>query len=443
MPTLGGPTQKLIEDIDSAVSFSPDGRRFAFARFHAATLTLELRTANADGSGEELFTQLPGYAWGCFLPQPAWSPDGRSIAIPFRGTLTPGRSSLYAIDVVTRKASEIYSGSGCIGHPAWTPDNTLIFSRQGELMVNVNNDRTVGVRHLVGYGGTLGGQMSVSHDGKTAVATGDQSSSKGLWVVPFQHASVATQIVSGEAPLSSVDELVDGRILVTKSDSSIWTAKADSSDWQRLANVHGAALACGQFVVVKTDDDSLVRFNADGTNARTLVSAPAKTATCSLKGDAVFYVAPGQPQQIMRVAIDGGSPVAIAKIHEGMPITLRISPDGNFVAYTFYNGSKPGTRFSVSVLRASDGTPVNAIADAKMGAWSFYWAPDSKALDYISAQDELADVWEQPLTGEAPIQITHFGSGEVSDFHWSRNGKRLLVVWGSPSDDVVLLSGLQ
>src|SRR5258707_9564132 len=97
----------------------------------------------------------------------------------------------------------------------------------------VNNDRIGGVRHLVGYGGTLGGQMSVSHDGKTAVATGDQSS-KGLLVVPFQPASLATQIVSGEAPLSSVDELVDGRILVTKSDSSIWTAKADSSDWQTL-----------------------------------------------------------------------------------------------------------------------------------------------------------------------------------------------------------------
>jgi DNA-binding winged helix-turn-helix (wHTH) protein/Tol biopolymer transport system component len=447
MPALGGPTQKLIEDIDSSVSFSPDGRRFVFARFRAATSTLELRTANADGSGEELFTEFPGYALGCFLPRAAWSPDGRTIAIPFRGTLTARQSSLYAVDVASRRVEEVYSGSGCIGHPAWTPDKALIFSHAGDLWMVLprkllEKGRIGGIRRLAGYGGSLAEQMDISRDGKTAVATGDQSS-KGLWVVRVQPVSSAKQLISGDVALSSVDELIDGRVLVTKDDSTIWTTKVDSSDWQRLANVRGSAMSCGQFVVVRTDDGSLVRFSADGTGGKALARGPAKTPTCSLRGDAVFYVTPDQPQQVMRVPIEGGNPVTIAKIREGVLVTLRISPDGNFLAYAFYNGSKPNTRLSLSVLRASDGGLVNAIEEAKLGAWDFYWSPDGKALDYVSAEDEWTDVWEKPLAGGEPKRITHFGSGEVSDFRWSRDGKRLLVVWGPTSDDVVLLSGLQ
>jgi Tol biopolymer transport system component/DNA-binding winged helix-turn-helix (wHTH) protein len=447
MPALGGPTQKLIEDIDSPVSFSPNGQRFVFARFRAATSTLELRMANADGSAEELFTQFSGYAWGCFLPKAAWSPDGRTIAVPFRSTLTPGQSSLYAVDVATRKLEEVYSGSGCIGHPAWTTDKTLIFSREGELLVisgtkTGEKHRIGGVRRLVGYGGSVGEQIDLSRDGKIAVATGDQSS-KGLWVVPVEPVSAAKQLISGDASLSSVDELVDGRILVTKSDSSIFTAKPDSSDWQRLANVRGLAMGCGQFVVVWTDDDSLVRFNAEGTGGRTLVRGPVKTPTCSLMGDAVFYATQDQPQQVMRVALEGGNPVTVAKIQEGVLETLRISPDGNSLAYTSYNGSKSKTRFSVTVLRASDGGIVNTIEEAKIGAWDFCWSPDGKALDYVSAEDGWTDVWEKPLAGGEPKRMTNFGAGETSDFHWSRDGKRLLVVWGPTSDDVVLLSGLQ
>jgi len=452
MPALGGPTQKLIEGIDSPVSFSPDGRRFAFARFRAATSTLEVLTADADGSKEELFAQFSGYAWGCFLPKAKWSPDGRTIAVAFRGTLTPGRSSLYALDVASRRAEEVYSGGGCIGHPVWTPNKALIFSREGDLWMVMNaansnkKDRTDGARRLAGYGGHLGEQLDLSRDGNTAVATGDQSS-KGLFVVPgavpLQPVPPTRQIISGDASLSSIDELMGGRILVTKDDGSIWTTRADGGDWQRLANVRGVAIGCGQFVVVQAEDDSLVRFSADGTGSRTLVRGLAKTPTCSLKGDAVFYVAPGQPQQVMRVPIDGGNPATIARIQEGVAVTLRVSPDGNALAYTSYTGSKTITRFSVSVLRTSDGGLISRIEEAKFGVWVFHWAPDGKALDYVSADDDWTDVWEKPLAGGEPRRITHFGSGETNDFHWSRDGSRLLVVWGPTSDDVILLTGLQ
>jgi DNA-binding winged helix-turn-helix (wHTH) protein/dipeptidyl aminopeptidase/acylaminoacyl peptidase len=441
MPTLGGPAQKLIADVDSPVSFSPDGRRFVFARFHSATLTLEIRTANADGSGEELLTQFPGYAWCTSVAYATWSPDGRTVAVPFRGTATLSKSSLYFVDVATRRVEEVYSGKGggCIGSPMWMPDKALIFSRGGDLWVL--KDRFGGARLMAGYD-KVEKIVGLSRDGKTAVAFEDQDDF-GLWVVPVQQLSAARQVISGDSPLLTAEEFIDGRILVTKADGSVWTTKADGSDWQGLANIRGRAVSCGHYIVAETtDSSSLTRFNEDGTDSKTLVPGPTMMATCSLRGDAVFYITPDQPQQIMRVPTDGGEPVALARIQGGVRDSpLSISPDGSLLAYSFSEGSQPKTGFAV--LRSSDGRLVELMDGAKLGTLDIHWAPDGRALHYVSPEDKGADVWEQPLAGGKPQRITRFGSGTVQGFHWSRDGRRLLVVWGPNSEDLVLLSGLR
>ena len=62
----------------------------------------------------------------------------------------------------------------------------------------LEKDGIGGIRRLAGYGGSLAEQVDISRDGKTAVATGDQSS-KGLWVVPVQPVSPAKQLISGDS----------------------------------------------------------------------------------------------------------------------------------------------------------------------------------------------------------------------------------------------------
>jgi len=441
MPLLGGPVRKLIEDIDSPVSFSPDGRRFVFARYHSATFTLEIRIADADGSAEELLTQFPKYSFCSSVIYASWSPDGRTIAVPFRGAMTMGQSSLYLVDVASRRVEEAYSAQGaCIGRPMWMPDGALIFSRDGHLWML--KDRFSGVRQLVGSDSNFAQIADLSPDGKTAVAV-EYPDDYGLWVVPAKPPLAGRQIISGDSALRTAEELIDGRILVTKEDNSIWTTKADGNDWQGLANVRGWAVRCGQYIVVRTEDSrSLVRFNEDGTGSKTLLDSPTNWPTCSLTGDAVFYVTPDQPQQIMRVPTDGGKPVAITKIHGGLLAgTLTVSPHGDFLAYSFSEGDQPKTGFAV--LRASDGKLVKLIEGVRLGTYDIHWAPDGKAIDYVSPEDKWADVWEQPLAGGKPQRLTRFESGTTTNFRWSHDGKRLLVVWCQPGEDLVLLSGLR
>jgi predicted Ser/Thr protein kinase len=52
IPALGGMPTKLVEDIDGGITFSPDGKRFAFVRGAPATGTAALIIANADGTQE-------------------------------------------------------------------------------------------------------------------------------------------------------------------------------------------------------------------------------------------------------------------------------------------------------------------------------------------------------------------------------------------------------
>ena len=107
VPALGGTPQLLIKDVDSAVSFSPDGKRFVFLRDSGTEANSKLIIANADGSNERGLATLPlpGYK------DPAWSPDGKTIAAT---VLDPGGETLgriVGLDPDTGKERTLYAAT--------------------------------------------------------------------------------------------------------------------------------------------------------------------------------------------------------------------------------------------------------------------------------------------------------------------------------------------
>ncbi len=107
-----------IRFINSAGSWSPDGKQFVFVTF--AQGDNELSIWDLDSGSIENRISVDGVS---ALSNPAWSPDGRSIA--FSG-IDGGISDLYVYNIQTREVQQITSDRFADLQPAWSPDGKTL-----------------------------------------------------------------------------------------------------------------------------------------------------------------------------------------------------------------------------------------------------------------------------------------------------------------------------
>src|SRR5580658_3445626 len=124
MPVLGGNPQQVVRDIDTSISFSPDGKQFAFMRGIPDKGTFKLLVANADGSGEKLLTTMSANITVAGLLTPAWSPDGKTIV--FASLLPSVSSQLNEFTVATGAVRTLFATHGALGRPHWLPDGDAL-----------------------------------------------------------------------------------------------------------------------------------------------------------------------------------------------------------------------------------------------------------------------------------------------------------------------------
>jgi Tol biopolymer transport system component len=78
IPTLGGTSRKVSENISGPVGLSTDGKRLAFIRtVQSAHHVDSLIVANIDGTGEQTLVRKEAQAY--LDSGPTWSPDGKTI----------------------------------------------------------------------------------------------------------------------------------------------------------------------------------------------------------------------------------------------------------------------------------------------------------------------------------------------------------------------------
>jgi Tol biopolymer transport system component len=71
------------------------------------------------------------------------------------------------------------------------------------------------------------------------------------------------------------------------------------------------------------------------------------------------------------------------------------------------------------------------------------WSPDGRALVYVLTKGDVSNLWQQPLDGGAPKQITNFNSGRIWNFAYSRDGRQLALARGEMTHDAVLISDVK
>jgi DNA-binding winged helix-turn-helix (wHTH) protein/Tol biopolymer transport system component len=449
MPVLGGPSRLLIKDIDSPVSFSPDGQRFVYTRGIPPRNSTDVRIANSDGSGDRLLARIENTFPG-FQPGATWSPDGQTVTVSVY--LYVGRHSyiLDAVSVADGSVRELYSSSGAIGRALWLPEGDALL-----LVMNDQNERgqlwTVSypnaeVRRITNDLTDYDTRADLTRDGKTLVAIASHPTSN-VWVAPAADLSQARQITSAALPLFRVVEAPDGHLLATSMDGKLWSLQADGSRRTLFTDLlvtdfQGDPAPCGRFIVFasgRAATTELVRVAANGADATPLVRGDLNSFVCTPDGKYVFY---DDLHRIFRIPVEGGVSVQIARVlGENIGGRLSISPDGKFLAYP-YEEYAPAPTVKLAIIPAEGGPPTKVLSALGV-VWGLLWSPDGKSLQYSFSQNGAYNIWEQPLTGGEPRHLTKFSSGTIFDFHWSLDGKRLLMTRGEVSSDAALLSDLR
>ena len=447
MPVLGGTPRQLIKDIDSTPSFSPDGKKFAYMRGVPDRNQIEMHTSDADGTGDRLLATLSGTPQTFSLLGGSWSPDGKTILAPLLQSGKDVKWSVVAINAADGAVKEIISDSRNIGLPAWLPDGNRFLVPIG--MPNEGRQQLWAVSYPGGERSRVTNDLSdylprisITRDGQYLVALGRRRDAH-IWSVPEGKSAEARQLTSGGNADAGVAAGPGGKILFRSHGFDIFEINADGS--QRAALVPDASnyvsiSSCGDRYIVfdkyEGNRVELWRADADGANAIKLADE-AIESRCSPDGT---WVLVETATKHYRLPIEGGKATEIPLPYSNIGI-VRASPDAKSLAVTFTEGL-PEPVDKLSIFPAAGGQPEKTMLWPR-GAGGMEWSPDGKGIDFARVSNGASNIWELPLAGGPPRQITNFSSDRIFDFQWARDGKTLLMSRGKVERDVILISNFR
>jgi len=458
-PVLGGTPQVIVKNVDTRVTFSPDGQRFTFMRgMYPDAEKFELITANADGANEFTFAAGPAAT----LPNAvAWSPDGKQIATSmpnFEGAL----SVIQIQDVPSAKVKTLSRFNDVqLNDLAWLPD------ARG-LITTYQQNATPYARSQVAFVSEPAGQfrpitrdtnnyqtLTLSADGRT-LATVQQRATQTFYVLP---AAGFTGNTPNPAPAQNKDSLYFGWTananLYFDDDDSLLRMSADGGDRITLLTDTAAQViqptSChdGRYIVFTwaghspTNKTNIWRVNTDGSNPKRLTDGMQDIAPeCSPDGSWVLYD-DVQDLQVKRVPIDGGTPEVVpgtvipaGYFHYG----LTIAPDGKLLAFlTIDTQAAVPHRIALVPLDAGPQPSRRMLDPDPRVAAAPQFTPDGNAVVYPIRENGTDNLWLQPLDGSRGRQITNFKSDTISTFRFSPDGKTLGLLRSHVESDVVLL----
>jgi serine/threonine protein kinase len=448
-PVLGGNPERIIHDIGSGISFSPDRARVVFMRYKHNEGEGDLIIANADGSNEKLLSKQ-----STRLRSPAWSPDGKSIMASEYIASEAALTALDIFDATTGEKKTFKNSDRLMSSPVWLPDQSAVLVISSGRESNFNRAQIGLISYPQGVYRPITNDtsdypvISLSADGKT-IATIQSQFLGTLETAPYDDKQAGKPVtISSRPPTNTFGWTPDGKLLV-EQENGIFQMNADGSN--RLPVLHDDVpsfdpISCdhGRYVMFASggrgggNSLNIWRVDAAGGNLKQITTGSDDApAMCSPDGKWLVYAGYKDGKFVpMKISVDGGPSTQLsdALLTCGC---VNISPDGKFLA--FQTQPTTGGAIVIKILDFDTLQPAKVIERDPRAGGEIRYTQDGKTIGYFIREKGLYALWVSPVDGTPGHRVTEFETDRIDDFHWSADNKTLGLLRTHYDSDVVLL----
>jgi serine/threonine protein kinase len=467
-PVLGGTPKVVAHDVDSDITFSPDGRRIAYIRANDPEPgKYRLLTASDDG-GDETVLLITHSTRGGDPQHISWSPDGKQIAYDFASS-GDALSYIESFDLESKQVSTLAAlNNDQVSALKWLPGGRWLLSTYSAKGPNFE-------RAQIGLLSDKGALQPITRDTnsyQTLTISADGKSASSVQTKTTQTLAILNGDVSGKnsAEPASLAQVADPRLLGWTPEGKLLVADgtgvtrmdADGHNSTRVVGDANAALlgfssCAGGYVLLNwwfhagSSTITIWRASADGAAPKQLTFGFFDThPVCSPDGKWVYYI-DQTVGKLNRVPIDGGKPEPVPGTAIPNQFALNsisfVSPDGKSIGF-IVDVSDPVTHDAhdkLAITGLDGASPPRIVeldprfASSRVLAPSVQLVPNTNILACKISENGADNLWLQPLDGSPGRQLTPFTSERITDFHWSPDGKLLTITREHVVADVVLL----
>jgi len=452
IPGLGGSARRIAGNICGGASVSPDGNTIAYSHYYGESV-FTLSLANLDGTNERTLFTSTRPSWFAASVIPAWSPDGKTIAIGINVTEDNRQLlKLFGINVADgsqrqlsdRNWNDIFgiewlsTGQLIISGNEYSDSKTLpaqlwLMDGPNAELRRISND----LNNYYGVRTTANGASLITLQNQKVV---------NLWLTQNNDAARSEQI----APASGITGLrwTPFGKFIFGLDRNIWTMNTDGSGKQQLTkgqfeSFMPSMTPDGRYIVYSLLRDNLIhiwRMDADGNNQKQLTFGYQDWSPgISADGQWVFYIndTGKQVSTVWKVPIEGGVPVQVSTTQA---FESYLSPTGSRLAFELPDNSNEQLR--IGLMSTSDGKAYKTlILPRTPGLVPVRWTPNGQEIAFTNLRDNGTNIWTIAVDGNREAKpLTNFKTETIFDFSWSADGRQLATLRGSSISDAVLIT---
>jgi Tol biopolymer transport system component len=449
LPVLGGNPERVLHDVGTNITFSPDATRLAFVRYKHSEGKGDLITAGVDGSNEKLLTEQSAQ-----LGSPQWSPDGKIIAAINVLADDSATGSVDIFDAASGQKTVLLKSPMLLDSLAWLPSGNALLVLAADATSNFNRKQIGLISYPKGEYRAVTKDtndylsISLPSDGKTIAAI--QSQPRGtVQVASYDGKTAGQPAIVSERPPSFAFTWGSNDKLLLEQENGIFSMNADGSN--RVPLLHDDfpsfdPISCdnGRYIIFSSalrggkSAVSVWRMDASGGNLKQLTfGAYDNPAMCSPDGKwLIFSGLVGGKFIAQKVSVDGG---AVSTISDYLLTCgcINVSPDGKDIA--FQTQLVTGGPIVIKILDFATLQPIKTMERDPRAGGEIRYTADGKAIGYFVREKGQYAMWIAPIDGSPGHVVTGFTPERIIDFHWTPDGKKLALIRFHRDSDVVLL----